>query len=585
MAVSSSAGPSSERNASIMFTLSSIELYSGAYVTFRTVEDAMSAMSKYAFAIVHEFGSKTIRTSYAERLTASQKRARESSIQCTSSTVKTHVPGLLIIDDFLSTEQEREALEVLNRDDAGVWHEAFSRRVAHFGYSFDYDTNEIDRDSRDRTSDMPIFMKAMAKRVVQHLPPTCREHDVACDQCTANEYHPGQGIRPHIDTVHSFTSWIASVCMGSGAVFSLRHQKTGAIKHVYHKPRSLLLMTGESRYEWQHMIAPRKADVVNGEFVPRAKRISLTFRKVLTPACAPTTMTRVSALRPFDTERRFVHAFYDVVSRHFDKTRVIPWAPVERFVEALGERSTAQSSPRSERVIKRPRLTSYVGAETKDMRAFRRCVAKATQTVPSRPLLLDVGMGNGKYASLCDTVGVTYVGGDRCRPLLRLAADKDPHVTVTQFDALHLPFPCDTFDASMSIAVIHHIASTARRAQAIHEMMRVTKIGGLMLISAWIDKIEDDTFVPWSMQRQYLSSPQSRDAKKLVEVAEKDDHADLITLQRYVHYFRRDELKSLVHTTFTPKKRLAVVGDVEYKKNIFLCVRVVCRPESSTPPA
>ncbi len=46
--------------------------------------------------------------------------------------------------------------------------------------------------------------------------------------------------------------------------------------------RSLLLMQGEARYHWQHAIPARKVDVVAGTRIVRGRRISLTFRSVIT---------------------------------------------------------------------------------------------------------------------------------------------------------------------------------------------------------------------------------------------------------------------------------------------------------------
>ena len=51
-------------------------------------------------------------------------------------------------------------------------------------------------------------------------------------------------------------------------------------------PRSLLVMTGESRYVWTHAIAPRKSDIVSSDtggltLVARGVRTSFTFRKVV----------------------------------------------------------------------------------------------------------------------------------------------------------------------------------------------------------------------------------------------------------------------------------------------------------------
>lgn len=45
-------------------------------------------------------------------------------------------------------------------------------------------------------------------------------------------------------------------------------------------PRSLLVMTGPSRYGYTHAIRPRKTDVVDGRTVPRTGRYSVTMRTV-----------------------------------------------------------------------------------------------------------------------------------------------------------------------------------------------------------------------------------------------------------------------------------------------------------------
>ena len=48
------------------------------------------------------------------------------------------------------------------------------------------------------------------------------------------------------------------------------------------EPGSLMIMTGDSRYEWTHGIRPNKTTVLdNGEKVARTRRISLTFRRVI----------------------------------------------------------------------------------------------------------------------------------------------------------------------------------------------------------------------------------------------------------------------------------------------------------------
>lgn len=61
-------------------------------------------------------------------------------------------------------------------------------------------------------------------------------------------------------------------------------------KENYHnnallKSRSLLIMSGESRFDWTHGIIPRKFDVINTvdgpDVICRGTRISITFRRVI----------------------------------------------------------------------------------------------------------------------------------------------------------------------------------------------------------------------------------------------------------------------------------------------------------------
>lgn len=51
------------------------------------------------------------------------------------------------------------------------------------------------------------------------------------------------------------------------------------------KSKSLLIMSGESRYYWTHGITPRKFDMINTvdgpDIMCRGTRISVTFRRVV----------------------------------------------------------------------------------------------------------------------------------------------------------------------------------------------------------------------------------------------------------------------------------------------------------------
>lgn len=59
------------------------------------------------------------------------------------------------------------------------------------------------------------------------------------------------------------------------------------------------------------------------------------------------------------------------------------------------------------------------------------------------------------------------------------------HLQVLVCDNLALPFRDESFDAVLSIAVVHHFATTERRVGALRELARVLRIGGRLVISVW----------------------------------------------------------------------------------------------------
>lgn len=59
------------------------------------------------------------------------------------------------------------------------------------------------------------------------------------------------------------------------------------------------------------------------------------------------------------------------------------------------------------------------------------------------------------------------------------------YLQVLVCDNLALPFRDESFDAVLSVAVVHHFATTERRVNALRELARVLRIGGRLVISVW----------------------------------------------------------------------------------------------------
>lgn len=182
------------------------------------------------------------------------------------------IPGLHYYPNFLDASQEVNLIEMVDHQ---PWLTDLKRRVQHYGYKYDYKARKV----------LPeMYLGPLPDWLV---PLSHRLHDEGLmpnvpDQVIINEYHPGQGISPHVDCESCFTDTIASLSLGSHCVMRYTHTDTEELQELLFEPRSLIVLSGEARYDWQHSIPARKADLQSGEEKrQRHRRLSLTFRNVI----------------------------------------------------------------------------------------------------------------------------------------------------------------------------------------------------------------------------------------------------------------------------------------------------------------
>nr|XP_021517499.1 alkylated DNA repair protein alkB homolog 8 [Meriones unguiculatus] len=158
-------------------------------------------------------------------------------------------PGLLVVEEIISSEDEKMLLESVkwtgDTSNQNFQKSLKYRRVKHFGYEFHYENNTVDKD-KPLPGGLPdicnsILEKWLKEGYIKHKP----------DQLTINQYEPGHGIPAHIDTHSAFEDEIISLSLGSAIVMDFKHPE-GATVQVMLPRRSLLVMTGESRYLWTH---------------------------------------------------------------------------------------------------------------------------------------------------------------------------------------------------------------------------------------------------------------------------------------------------------------------------------------------
>lgn len=170
------------------------------------------------------------------------------------------IPGLRYLPEYVSPEDERALAESI---DALPWNTDWKRRRQPYGSRYG---------TAGAAPPIPAWGVALADRLFAD--------GVAAepfDQMLVNEYLPGQGIASHRDYA-PFGRTVVSLSLLSPCVMDFRHVPTGRRERLLLLPRSLLVLSDEARYDWEHGIAPRKRDAWQGLVVERGRRLSVTFR-------------------------------------------------------------------------------------------------------------------------------------------------------------------------------------------------------------------------------------------------------------------------------------------------------------------
>lgn len=182
------------------------------------------------------------------------------------------IPGLSYVADYITEEAETWLLEKV---DDGLWLDDLKRRVQHYGFKYDYRKRKVDMSMH--VGQLPYWLERLSQKLHRdgYMP------EIA-DQVIVNEYLSGQGISAHIDCEPCFKDTIVSMSLASSCVMYFTKKLDHTLKiPVLLEPRSIVVLTGQARYEWMHSITARRYDEWEGIRLERGRRVSLTFRKVI----------------------------------------------------------------------------------------------------------------------------------------------------------------------------------------------------------------------------------------------------------------------------------------------------------------
>ncbi|KAF7866812.1 hypothetical protein EAF04_005654 [Stromatinia cepivora] len=217
--------------------------------------------------------------------------------------------GLALYSDFITPTEEAEIISSILSDDR--WSGIGKRQTLHYGAHFDYTTFG----ASELWTPVPRYLEELVDRLPWREEGNANGNGRP-DQFTVQYYPPGTGIPPHVDTHSAFGEYLYSLSIGSSVpmVFKkcgenearkMRKPKRSLLGdsrdeinrtkvttkaeddgeekwEVWLRERSLLLMRGEARYGFTHMIRGRKFDFdeQRGVSVRRVGRWSVTMRRV-----------------------------------------------------------------------------------------------------------------------------------------------------------------------------------------------------------------------------------------------------------------------------------------------------------------
>jgi hypothetical protein len=171
------------------------------------------------------------------------------------------IPGLAYHPAYISHDEELELVREIER---GAWNNSWDRRRQLYGGSYGRDEGPVEP--------IPAWGTRLAVRMLDE-----GHTERPFDHMLINEYLPGQGIALHRDH-QPFGRTVVSLSLISPCVMDFRDSKGSERQALLLEQRSLLVLSADARYRWQHGIARRKNDRWHGVTIPRGRRLSITFR-------------------------------------------------------------------------------------------------------------------------------------------------------------------------------------------------------------------------------------------------------------------------------------------------------------------
>ncbi|RKP36096.1 hypothetical protein BJ085DRAFT_19381 [Dimargaris cristalligena] len=190
------------------------------------------------------------------------------------------IPGLSMYPEFIGPDEQTALMATLDGlpwSGLGVGpNPELKRRTQQRGCTFSF------RYRKAITSTEPL--PGWARDLVARLAPLTTMKD-ALNSIIINEYQPGQGIMPHVDSLTAFGDTVFALSLLSPCVMTFDRVGSTDSYPIVLEPRSLLVLTGPARFGFRHGISKDLVETLGDRTIHRERRVSLTFRYIIPGPC------------------------------------------------------------------------------------------------------------------------------------------------------------------------------------------------------------------------------------------------------------------------------------------------------------
>jgi len=157
--------------------------------------------------------------------------------------MSTSVPGLVVLADFLSDEEQEILLELATEQ------KPCTRPDWLCGTDYEHVCVTL---PRIPSLEWYVLLRSICRRLkrdgyLSHMPGTL----------TINYYEPHEGLRPHTDNPDVIAEDVVSISLGSSCVMDFVSVTDPSVSHsMLLRPGTVVVQRGEARYLWTHGIAP-----------------------------------------------------------------------------------------------------------------------------------------------------------------------------------------------------------------------------------------------------------------------------------------------------------------------------------------